>query len=238
VAGCPRQRFWLEITDREDIGVDLHCTQRDSAGSRSPGFSLIWWVEIGDINFHYNLDREAITSWSRAAGHLTSAPTPRRPHRSATRRRLKTARPQPGWWLDLDSPFPLRQPLTITQLTDRDNDIREVLRHLQSAHRGSSYFPFFWWGDRQLRPMQPYLNKLPAELIACFPQLTAATTPIPPPLSLPPPPGTRPGLGAEYREARVGASPVARQPFTVDPALLERGLRGHAETQNELGRVP
>ena len=28
----PRQRFWLEITDRPDIGVDLHCPQRGSNG--------------------------------------------------------------------------------------------------------------------------------------------------------------------------------------------------------------
>src|SRR4051812_22666749 len=30
----PRQRYWLEITDRPDIGVDLHCPQRDAAGNR------------------------------------------------------------------------------------------------------------------------------------------------------------------------------------------------------------
>jgi len=36
-----RQRFRLEITDRADIGVDLHCPQRDSSpdgGHRTPGF--------------------------------------------------------------------------------------------------------------------------------------------------------------------------------------------------------
>ena len=231
-----QERFWLEITDRDDIGVDLHCPQRDSAGKRSPGFSLIWWVDVGDIVFHYDLNQQAITSWSRAAGRVTEAPTLWLPHRSATRRRLKTARPQPGWWLDLDGPFPLGQPLTIGQLAERGGAIRDVLRHLQSRHRGSLYFPFFWWGDRQLRPMQPYLNKLPAELVDRFPQLAAAATPAPP-RSLPPAGGTAPGLGAEYREARVGESPVARQPFTVDPALIERGLRGHADTQNELARV-
>ena len=44
-AGDPRQRFWLEITDRPDIGVDLHCPRRDAAGNRNPGYSLIWSVE-------------------------------------------------------------------------------------------------------------------------------------------------------------------------------------------------
>lgn len=45
------------------------------------------------------------------------------------------------------------------------------------------------------------------------------------------------GLGADYREAHVSASPSGRQPFTADPAIIERGLRGHADTQNELARV-
>jgi hypothetical protein len=31
--------------------------------------------------------------------------------------------------------------------------------------------------------------------------------------------------------------PTEREPFTVDPALIERGLKGHADTQNELARV-
>lgn len=49
--------------------------------------------------------------------------------------------------------------------------------------------------------------------------------------------GGRAGLGAAYRHAQVSASPAVREPFTFDPAMVERGLRGHADTQNELARV-
>ena len=58
----PRQRFWLEITDRRDVGVDPHCPQRGSDGKRSSGFSLIWWVSLGDIVFHYSLAEDGIMS--------------------------------------------------------------------------------------------------------------------------------------------------------------------------------
>ncbi|HET6530695.1 MAG TPA: hypothetical protein VFH03_08800 [Actinoplanes sp.] len=112
-SGDPRQRFWLEITDRPDIGVDLHCPQRDAAGNRNPGYSLIWWVRTGDIVFHYSLNERAIVAWSRASGGVTEAPTVWLSHRGATRRRLQVARAQPGWWLDLEGPFPLDQPLTL-----------------------------------------------------------------------------------------------------------------------------
>lgn len=230
----PRQRFWLEITDRRDVGVDLHCPQRGSDGKRSSGFSLIWWVNPGDIVFHYSLKQEAITSWSRAAGPVAEAPTIWRPHRSASRRRILEPVPQPGWWLDLDGPFPLEHPLTMAELTEHQGQIRGVLQELESRHSGSLYFPFFWWRAQQLRPMQYYLNKLPAELVQIFPQLIAALTPPP---SIPQQNGPAMVLGTDYRDAQVSTSLDGRQPFTVDPAIVERGLRGHADTQNELAQV-
>ena len=111
--GNTRQRFWLEITDRPDIGVDLHCPQRDAAGNRNPGYSLIWWVQRDDTIFHYDLNKRAITAWSRATGGVTEAPTVWLSHPGVTRRRLQVPRAQPGWWLDLQGPFPLDQPLTL-----------------------------------------------------------------------------------------------------------------------------
>ena len=41
-------------------------------------------------------------------------------------------------------------------------------------------------------------------------------------------------LGSQYRLASVGQPQVGRDPFSVDPAVVERGLRGHALTQNAL----
>ncbi len=46
-----------------------------------------------------------------------------------------------------------------------------------------------------------------------------------------------PVLGAPYRQAQVTDLAGSRDPFSVDPALVERGLRGHADTQNELASV-
>ena len=46
------------------------------------------------------------------------------------------------------------------------------------------------------------------------------------------------GLGAPYRQAQVIELPGSPEPFSVDPAVVvERGLRGHADTQNELADV-
>jgi hypothetical protein len=234
----PRQRFWLEVTDRPDIGVDLHCPQRDAAGNRNPGYSLIWWVDMGDVVLHYSLNERAIVAWSRAAGGVTEAPTVWLSHRGATRRRLQVPRAQPGWWLDLDGPFPLDQPLTLAQLRERSDSVRAVVEQLRANHSGSLYFPFYFWGGIELRPMQPYLNKFPAELVDVLPQLTAAATGAldtdrRPPISE----QKTATVGEAYRETTISSLPTARKPFTVDPSLVERGLKGHADTQNELAQV-
>jgi hypothetical protein len=232
----PRQRFWLEITDRIDIGVDLHCPQRDASGNRTPGYSLIWCVKVDDIVFHYDRNEHAITSWSRAAGQVTEAPTLWLSHRAATRRRLHQERIQPGWWLDLDGPFVLDPPLALAQIRATAPQLRAVLEALRSDHPGSLYFPFSFYRGTEPRPQQPYLNKLPAEFVELFPALAAAAKPGGPEAE---DRSTRvaPLLGTAYREAQVSPLPSERQPFAVDPALVERGLKGHSDMQNALAQV-
>ncbi len=234
-ADDPRQRFWLEITDRPDIGVDLHCPQRDAVGHRTPGYSLIWWVQVGDVVFHYDKNEHAITAWSRAAGGVTEALTVWLSHRGATRRRLQQERAQPGWWLDLDGPFPLDPPATLADIRRSAPAVRAVLDALRSSHPGSLYFPFSFYRGTEPRPQQPYLNKLPVQFVELFPELTAAARQASPDTQTPPVPAAM--LGTAYREATVSPLPSERQPFTVDPALVERGLKGHADTQNALAKV-
>lgn len=101
------ERYWLEITDRPDIGVDLHAPQRDASGNPTPGYSLMWWVIPGDAVFHYDRRQRAITAWSRAVGGVAEAPVVWLSHRSATHRRIGAAQAQPGWWLDLEGPYAL-----------------------------------------------------------------------------------------------------------------------------------
>jgi hypothetical protein len=231
----PDERYWLEVTDRPDVGVDLHAPQRDARGNPSPGYSLMWWVNAGDVVFHYQRDRQEITGWSRAVGRVVEAPVVWLSHRGATRRRISSARPQAGWWLDLDGPFELEASLTLEELRARGSVVRAVLDELRARKSGALYFPFSFYGGTELRPMQPYLNKLPAALVSALPELAVAAG-----LA-----GTTEAmvgsevdvtrdLGTEYRAAGFTNLPDVRDPFSVDPAVVERGLRGHAETQNAL----
>ena len=190
-------------------------------------------MNTGDAVLHYDRNERAITAWSRVAGPVTEAPTEWLSHRGETRRRLQTPRVVSGWWRDLEGPFPFAEPLTLEQLRGRDDGVRAVFTGLKQRHNGSLYFPFTFWGGRELRPMQPYLNKLPVELVELFPQLADATAGS----TVAAVAGPENGLGVAYREARVNYSMLEREPFSVDPSLVERGLQGHANTQNELAQV-
>jgi hypothetical protein len=230
----PAERYWLEITDRPDIGVDLHAPQRDARENRSPGYSLLWWVQRGDVVFHYDRNRGAICAWSRAIGAVTEKPVVWLSHRAATRRRVGQALLQPGWWLDLDGPYDLDQPVTLADLRAHGREIRTALEALQARVEGALYFPFFFYGDRELRPMQPYLNKLPASIVAAVPalaasaEIAAANRPLVGEQA-----AVEGELGVPYRRA-ASSDLATRDPYDVDPAIVERGLAGHAETQNAL----
>ena len=64
------------------------------------------------------------------------------------------------------------------------------------------------------------------KLIELFPQLGVSVRPLLP--------GAEPQVGTSYREADEDAAVGQRDPFEVDPSLVERALRGHAATQNAL----
>lgn len=62
------ERFWLETTDRSDVGVDLNAPAHDDAGNRHAAYAIITAVKASDIVFHYEKPLRAVTSWSRVVG--------------------------------------------------------------------------------------------------------------------------------------------------------------------------
>ena len=54
-AGRPAEIYWLETTDRADLGVDLRAPQRDDGGAENWSYALLTEVEDGDVVFHYEL---------------------------------------------------------------------------------------------------------------------------------------------------------------------------------------
>ena len=55
----PGERYWLEATDREDIGADLRAPELDESGKENWRYSLFKEAKVGDVVLHYDQRPEA-----------------------------------------------------------------------------------------------------------------------------------------------------------------------------------
>jgi hypothetical protein len=227
------ERYWLEITDRTDLGVDLRAPQRKSDGTEYWSYALLLDVAPGDVVFHYVRPQQAITAVSLAVGDSWEEPIQWAAHGTVARNAGVQPFRRPGWRRSLDRFALLPQSLSLAEIRAGESAIRAIRSRLATKHgSGSLYFPFEISDRRPLRPVQGYLTKLPSEVVDVFPALRSASSLLGTIERQAPAPG--PTLGATYREADERSSTSERDPFAIDPALVDRGLRGHATAQNAL----
>ena len=117
--------------------------------------------------------------------------------------------------------------MTKAQLVERRAALFGV-RNALAAPGKPTRFPFIPYGEHDVRAIQGYLTKLPQALFAVIPELLVAGATAPA-LSQP-----TPAEGWINRPANEALAVSERDPFSVDPALVQPALRGHARTQNAL----
>ena len=81
---------------------------------------------------------------------------------------------------------------------------------------------------------QGYLMKMPLDLVEILPKLPDLLDDVPVAFPSPPAPPDNSEPGEDYIPVDVAVPQVERDPFSVDPAAVERGLRSHRELQNLL----
>ncbi|MFC6935116.1 hypothetical protein ACFQHO_35550 [Actinomadura yumaensis] len=68
--GDPAERFWMEITDRPDLGGNLRALQRNGTGGEFWSYSLVTEVKPGDLVLHWHKSlhgQPGIVGYSTAA---------------------------------------------------------------------------------------------------------------------------------------------------------------------------
>ena len=221
-AGDLAEVFWLEITDRDDLGVDLNAPTIGEHGREYWSYSFVREVAEQDIVLHYRArPHKAITHWSRAAGDPYQDEVYWGAHGMASGRGPLDPYWRPGWRRPLDGPYALPEPVTLDQLRAVEPQVRAIHDELRDAHPDTPlYFPFLLSKSRPLRAFQGYLTKFPAALVLAIEQLAevaelaASSQPTP---SEPAPGAAKPTLGTDYRRANPDARSARRQPFSVDP---------------------
>jgi hypothetical protein len=238
----PAEIFWMEITDRDDLGTDLHAPATTETGRDYWSYAFVREVREGDVVLHYRArPNNAITHWSRATGEPYRDDVFWGAHGQASGRGPVDPYWRPGWRRPLDGPYPLSRPVTATDLQAIESEIAAVFDALHAAHPRTPIYPPFVLSDRRpLRAFQGYLTKFPRALTVLVPELAEVarvageTRPRP---AAPAPAAGRPTLGTEYRPANPNARTARRQPFEVDPDLVDRALNAHARTQEALAEA-
>jgi hypothetical protein len=179
-AGDDAERFWMEITDRSDLGEDLNAPTLNGAGREEWGYTLVTETRPGDIVLHWHktlLGQPALVGWSTIAGplaiedHYTWMA-----HGTRGRKRGHPTTGQ-GWRMPCTGFQRLAQPIDKLRLNTLEAQLRQVHERLDQRVRGALYFPFMFYKPGEVRAAQTYLTKFPTALVDVLPGLSTLRAP-------------------------------------------------------------
>lgn len=152
------EKFWVESTDRTDIGRNLLAPISTHAGQK-----LVAFVEDGDVVFHYYQPTKSIVAFSVAKGFPKIGEI-RWPDR-------KKSEISPAYKIELINYTELDEPLTLKDIQEKQSSIRAIKSALDKKYEGKSiYFPFQIPKEKVIQPAQgAYLSKMPKALVDLFP---------------------------------------------------------------------
>ena len=62
------ERFWVEVTDRRDIGADLNAPAASESGGQVASYELLKAPAEGDVVFHYSKPEGSLVGYSFVVG--------------------------------------------------------------------------------------------------------------------------------------------------------------------------
>lgn len=147
----PAERFWIEITDRDEIGSDLSGYQRDAGHSCTQAYILARYIQTDDVALHYDLRRHSIVGRSVVAEPCVETTG--------------------SWSVQLRGCVEVSPPIDLARICRKSKAVRLRLDAITKRHRPPYYFPFVVQrGGLTIR--QTYLAKIPAAVVALFPEFS------------------------------------------------------------------
>jgi hypothetical protein len=167
----PSERYWLEITNRDDIGTNLLAPQVNDQGVEYWSYALVREVRPGDLVLHWDKNHgPGVVGYSHVLGE-PFASTITWQSRGTYGRQRNASGPEAAWQAPLGGYRQLKQPVTQARLREIESRIRSLRDHLTESVEGPVYFPFALSEARPLRAAQGYLTKLPRALVEELPEL-------------------------------------------------------------------
>lgn len=215
----PNERYWLEITNREDIGANLHAPQVNDKGQEYWSYALVREVRPGDLVLHWDKNHgPGVVGYSRVLGKAAASTITWRSRGTYGRQRVASG-PEAAWQAPLGGYRLLRQPVTQTLLRGIEPRIRSLRDDLMNVFDGPLYFPFALSETRPLRAAQGYLTKLPRALVEELAELSELRQIA---VSEPHEPEASEGQPSSSFEKRAGSSGYGRQRDAKRRQAVER----------------
>ncbi|WP_198351504.1 protein NO VEIN domain-containing protein [Streptomyces typhae] len=235
----PNERYWLEITNREDIGTNLLAPKTNDRGENYWSYALVREVRPGDLVLHWDKNHgPGVVGYSHVQGEAISS-TIVWQSRGTYGRQRSASGPEPAWEAPLSGYRKLERPVTQARLREIEPTVRALRNGLTEAVAGPLYFPFALSDTRPLRTAQGYLTKLPRALVESLPELrelrqTAVSEPHEPEAPEPSPaapPGARRATG--YGRQQNAERRRAIERYAVDLVLSH--YRSHDYEVEDVG---
>lgn len=172
----PRERVYMEVTQRDDIGGDLLAPLLARGGRATASYALVPFVRAGDVVMHYDSVEESIVGVSIA----TSDQEPTTLYWVARGASARLAGAEPEWLSGVRVPLDhfrgLDPPLSLDELRAQEKAVMDVRASLQALHGPKTplYFPWVPYRGQPMRTFQSYLVKVPQAVIDLFPALRKA----------------------------------------------------------------
>ena len=171
--------YWVEVTDREDVGSDLRAPLLGESGKPQWRYTLFQRAQPGDVVFHY--DTAASPKGIRGRSVVAGPPYKETIVWGArgTYARAANVKPEqkPGYRVPLRDFEQLDPPVTTADLEELRPALREVEQNLRKKH-GSIYFPFNLSPKVSMQAAQGYAFKMPRAVVELFPQLGGTPRPL------------------------------------------------------------
>ena len=163
-------QFWLEITERADVGANLNAPLFDKNGRPNWTYDLVQEIKEGDKVFHYK--GSAIVGVSRATGQAWFDEVIWAARGSASRSARIEPHRQPGQYISLEGYVSIAPILSLADIRAKEAEVMQVREKLHADKSGSLRFPFVRYGAQGLRAFQAYLVLLSykPELLGHSPQ--------------------------------------------------------------------
>jgi hypothetical protein len=157
----PSERFWMEITCRDDLGGDLLDPQKKRDNRDYWSYDLVTYAMPGDVILHWSAQPElAVVGYSvvkaSAVEDLMNWESP-----ATTLKDRIAAGERAAWRLPLAAYRQLAEPVTLEEVRQHEEALRRVQEGLVGRTAGAIYFPFELSNKRPPRPAQGYLVKSP-----------------------------------------------------------------------------